>query len=456
MSVMLNNNPRVRISDRLERLPHAPYLILLGGLVLMANFIENIDMHGLGYLLPVLSQYWHMDPKITGYLGSTNFIGMFFGAITCGYLADRFGRKPVLMAAMVIWGIAGLLFAMSWSVQAVFICRFIFGVGMGAQVPVATSMLSEMVPSRLRAKYIAFFIATLPLGIAASGLLNFLFFPYLGWRGMFVLEALFALWVVVLWKYLPESALWLEFKGRYSEADKSMTQLEKGIEKNIGRTLPAVEAKYSDNPDQEIDPETAKKYSTFRELFSRRYIKTTIMCTIWMSTTMMAYYGLGTWLTSLLVLKGFVVIKSIGYVSLINLGGIPAFFLISYLVEKIGRKWLIVIMAVLTAVTAYVYGQSTVYAMVIATGLLYMFCQHGLNQSNQAYLPELFETRLRGSGVGYTSACGRLGAASGSIIIGYLLASYGPSAVMVFALAINLLSAVTIAVLGHETKGKVF
>ncbi|MCL2337784.1 MAG: MFS transporter [Firmicutes bacterium] len=451
MSVMLNNQ-RAGISKRLERLPSSPYLMRIGGLVLVASFLEAIDMSGIGYLLPVLGQFWHLGPKALGYLASITYVGMFFGSIVCGYLADKFGRKPVLIAAMLIWGVFGIVFAFSWSVSALFITRLIFGIGLGAQIPVGTSLLSELVPSRLRGKYIVFFMTVLPIGMAVGGLLTYLFLPYLGWRGMFVLEAFFALWAFVIWKHLPESALWLESKARYNEADAVMEHIEQKIEKNTGQPLPVVEATYADTP----APEAVKEQSPFAELFSRHHMKITIMATIWMFTTMMAFYGINLWLTSLLVAKGFAIIKSMGYVALIALGGVPGYFFISYMIEKVGRKWMVVLMAVLTAVMAYSYGQAPTLGLVIGTGLLYMFCQYSFNMVNQVYLPELFSTRLRGTGVGYTAACGRLGATIGPIIIGYILAGYGPTAVMLFAFGVNLVTAVVVALLGPETKGKVF
>ena len=154
--------------------------------------------------------------------------------------------------------------------------------------------------------------------------------------------------------------------------------------------------------------------------------------------------------------KGFSVIKSIGYVSLITLGGVPAYFLITYLVEEIGRKWTNVSMAILTAVTAYFYGISSTIVIVIITGLLFQFIQYGYAMVNTVYLPELYPTAIRGTGVGFASAMGRIGAMIGPLAIGYILKSYGSTAVFVFAAGVNILGGLIVAVLGTETKGKVF
>ncbi|KUO78582.1 MAG: arabinose ABC transporter permease [Desulfosporosinus sp. BRH_c37] len=448
MSVQLN--PRVSISNRLERLQDTTYLMKLCGLIYVAAILEIVDMTGIAFLLPVLGKFWSLQPTALGYLASTTFVGMFFGSFVCGMLADRFGRKPVIIAAMLIWGVAGVIFAFSWNVETLYISRFFIGIGFGAQVPLAVTLLSEMVPSHLRGKYITFFMMLLPLGVSITGLITYLLLPYWGWRGMFLLEALFSVWALVVWKYFPESALWLESRSRYSEADSTMSKIEEAIVKSTGRPLLPIE----DKPVSASKKETVNK--SFSELFTKSYIKITIMNAIWMITNMMGFYGIGIWLNSLLVAKGFSIIKSTGYVSLIALGGVPAYFLIRYLVDKIGRKWPVVLMAFMTAGTAYFYGQATTLAMVIATGLLFMFAQYGYNMVTMVYIPELFPTHMRVTGTGFTMACGRIGATLGPVVIGYIIAMYGSQTVMIFAFAINLLGGLVVAVLGPETKGKVF
>lgn len=448
MSVQLN--PRVGISNRLERLQDTSYLMRLCGLIYVAAILEIVDMTGIAFLLPVLGKFWGLQPTALGYLASTTFVGMFVGSFVCGILADRFGRKPVIIAAMLTWGVAGVIFSLSWSVEVLYISRLFIGLGFGAQVPIAVTLLSEMVPSHLRGKYITFFMMLLPLGVSITGLITYLLLPHLGWRGMFLLEALFSIWAFVIWKYFPESALWLESKSKYSEADSIMGKIEVGIEKSTGHPLPAVEVK----PVSTSEKATVNK--GFSELFTKSYIKVTIMNASWMFTNMMGFYGIGIWLNSLLVAKGFSIIKSTGYVSLIALGGVPAYFLIRYLVDKIGRKWPVVIMAFMTAGTAYFYGEATTLAMVIATGLLFMFAQYGYNMVTMVYLPELFPTHMRVSGTGFAMACGRVGATLGPVVIGYIIAVYGSQTVMIFAFGINLLGGLVVAVLGPETKGKVF
>lgn len=447
-----DTSARVSVSSRLERLPNSSYLMTLCGVLLMSILFTGFINNGFQYLMPSIAKAFKVGPAVMGNLASFAFIGMFVGAMVGGFLADSIGRKPVIVGSMLIWGIAGVFMSFSTSIEFIRWCRFFIGIGLGAQLPTVGVLLSEMVPSRLRGKYLVIYIAIIPVGMSIIGFLTFLFLPKWGWSGMALLEGLVALYAFVMWKYLPESALWLEAKARHSEADKIMEKIEQGIQKS-GQPLPPVEVKHVSVSDKE----TVKESSSAFTLFTKPFIGLVILMTIYMLAQMMGNYGINMWLSSLLVLKGFTVTKSILYVSLISLGGVPALFLLGYLVDKIGRKMTVVLMAVLTAITAYVYGQSVSIALVIVTGLLYQFMQTGYNMSSMVFTTELWPTSVRGMGKGYAQACGRVGASLGPIIVGYILAAgLGNNAVMIFAVAVNLLAAIVIWLFAPETKGKVF
>ncbi|MFZ5644762.1 MAG: MFS transporter [Bacillota bacterium] len=445
---------RTNIAHRVERLPASSYQFFTAGLILLAWFFESIDLGGIGYLMPVLAKEFNIDPATLGMMGSMSFVGMLVGAMASGILADRFGRKRLLVAAMIFWGVCGVLLANAWSVESLFVFRFLLGLGLGAQAPVAITLLSEFVPSKARAKYITAYMAFMPLGYVAAGLISYFFLPLVNWRGVFLIEALPCLWALMIWKFMPESVFWLESKGRYSEADSVMSQIEKNVEKNTGVPLPPVEAPLVKGLGQA--PAEAAELSPIRELFSRQYIITLVMIAIWWPAALAGLYGLSTWLSALMVAKGFTITKSIAYVSVITLGGVLPVFLMRYLVDKIGRKWSVVLMALATAVTAYIYGNANTMTGIIITGLIYNFCLYGAGMVNQVYTPELFPTRLRGTGVGFANSVGRIGGIVGPMAAGFIMASYGFTAVFLFGAAVYLLYAIVVALLGYETKGKVF
>lgn len=457
MSNSSTEKERIKVSYRLERLPNSSYHVFLTSLLIVAWFIESIDLGGMGYLLPVLGKHFNLSPSMMGLVASISFAGMFVGSIFSGSLSDKFGRKTMLITAMAFWGTAGALLSVAWSIESLLAFRFLLGVGLGAQVPIGITMLSEIVPSQSRGKYLSLYQAFLPLGIATAGLTTYLLLPNFGWQGVFLVEALPALWFIIIWKYLPESARWLESKRRYVEADEVVTFMEGKVEKSIGRTLPPIDDVAGFENIAEKESASAREAKRgIAQLMSKHYLSRLIMSGVLMFTTMAAYYGLSMWLSALLVAKGFSVTKSIGFVSLIALGGIPAFLMVTYLVERAGRKWAAIITIVAMAFSAYAYGSATTVAFVIILGLIYQFFQFGMTMVNNVYIPELWPTPTRGTGTGFAFGIGRVGAFLGPMVLGVIMGSFGPQAVFICSSGLLLFGAFVVMILGPETKGKVF
>ncbi len=438
------------ISSRLERLPHKSYLIniniVLLTSVLAATFINN----GFQYIMPGLQAYLDIPPEVLGTLASLAFLGMFFGAMIGGQLADRIGRKPVIIGSMIIWGIAGLILPYSSSVLQVQVCRFCIGFGLGAHLPTAAVLLSEMVPSRLRGKYLVGNIATMAFGMSLVGFATYFLLPKWGWQGAATLDALCALWVIIIWKILPESALWLNAVGRHAEAEKIMGKIENTIQERTGQLLPQP---------VEVNPVgvSAEKSEESKSLWTKAYMGLVLLMTVYMLCQMMGNYGINMWLSSMLVAKGFALKKSVLYVAFLSLGGLPALFLVGYLVDKIGRRLALAVMALLTAIFAFFYGQAATYVMIIFTGALYQFMQTGYNMSSMVFTTEVWPTSVRGMGKGYAQACGRIGAFLGPLVAGFIMASQsGPNGVILFAVIVNITAAVIVYFFAPETKGKVF
>ncbi|WP_407314076.1 MFS transporter [Desulfosporosinus sp. SB140] len=166
------------------------------------------------------------------------------------------------------------------------------------------------------------------------------------------------------------------------------------------------------------------------------------------------YYGLTTWFGSLLLAKGFSMIKSIGFIVMITSGGIPGFISATWLIDKIGRKPVTITYLTLTAVAAYFYGQSATYNTLLFFGFMLNFFQYGMWSSVYAYTPELYPTRIRGTGVGMSNSIGRIGALLGPYIMGTMMVAYGSGSVFTLAASVFAVAACAILILGPETRGK--
>jgi MFS transporter, putative metabolite:H+ symporter len=436
-----------RIPQRIERLPMTSYQRFIGVVIVAAWYFDDIDLGAMTFLLPSLSKEFHLTVEQAGLLGSMSFAGMFFGTMASGFLSDKIGRKAILQWSMIIWGLGGLMIAVAWNPISLFAFRFVLGFGLGAELPVATAMLPELLPKGSRGRYVAIMEGLLPIGIISAGAIAYFVLPSVGWRWVFVVQALPAFWLLVIRRRLPESPRWLEAVGRTQEADQVMTIMEQEIEKRYGKPLPSVE-------DAKLGGQGMVKKSRFAELWSKEYYRRTVMLWILWPAALFGYYGLTTWFGSLLVAKGFSMTKSIGFIVMITSGGIPGFLLATYLIDKLGRKPVVICTLVLTAIAAYFYGQSTAYNILFMWGFLLNFFQYAMWSSVYAYTPELYPTRIRATGAGLASSVGRIGALLGPYVIGAILVSYGAGSVFSLAAALFGVAALAVLILGPETKDR--
>ena len=257
---------RVSVADRMNRIPTSPHTALIIFFVLMGWFAETIDLGGTSFLMPTIREYFGMDATTGGYYSSICFLGMFFGAIAAGRIADKVGRKKTIVASMLIWGVAGFALVLSPNVYYLFAMRFVLGLGLGAQFPVALSYLSEIVSGKDRPKFMTLYQLMTPVGFAVAGVLTVLILPHFDWRGVYLAEALPAFFVIGIIKTCPESPLWLEAKGRYEEADAICTKFEQ-----------EAIARHKELPPVEVIVRSDVKMS-FKDLFKSKYLKVTVLC----------------------------------------------------------------------------------------------------------------------------------------------------------------------------------
>ena len=230
----------LQIPQRIERLPLTSYQRFLGFIIITAWFFDDVDLGAMTFLLPVLGREFHLNPVMMGTLLSMSFCGMFIGTGLSGLLSDKLGRKIILQWSMILWGVAGILCAISWDITSLFVFRFLLGVGLGAELPVATATLPEFLPKHARGRYVAIMEGLLPVGIIVAGVTTYFVLPLVGWRWVFVAEAVPAAWLFLVRRNIPESPRWLEAVGRREEADRVMADIEAQVAKKYGKPLPPV------------------------------------------------------------------------------------------------------------------------------------------------------------------------------------------------------------------------
>lgn len=432
--------PGVTIADRMDRIPSTRHSWVIIFFVLMGWFAETIDLGGTSFLMPSIREYFQMDAATGGMYSSVCFVGMFIGAIFAGALADRIGRKKVIVGSMVVWGCAGFALVFSQSVEYLFTMRFVLGLGLGAQFPVALTYLSEMVSAKERAKFMTLYQLMAPVGFSVAGFLTVLILPHFDWRGVYLAEALPALFIIGIIATCPESPRWLETQGRVDEAERICVRFEHYAEES-GKDLPEP---------VHVNAAAAEKGS-YRDLFQPKYIGLVVLCFFIWFISMFSDYGLTTWLTTILTMKGFDVVKSTAFVTLGILGGIPAWFFTTWAANKLGRKKTFLIAGLCTAIFGIIYGASSSEWMLILFGVLYQFGKYTNAMCLALYTPELYETSVRAAGNGLATSWGRLGSIAGPIFFAFTVEGFGADMTVYLAAAMVIVPGLLVFLFGPET-----
>ncbi len=437
---------RINIPGRLERLPMTGYQKRLFAIVATAWLADQVDVALLVFLIGDLKNYFQLTPVQVGWLASMTFLGQLVGNLLIGSFSDLFGRRIAFQTTMILWGVASFLAAGAWDVGSLMVFRFLIGVGVGGEAPVAQAVLSEIIPANVRAKYIAFMEGFWAVGFVISGTIAYAVLPFAGWRWVFVVVGLLSVAVFWVRRSLLESPRWLADHGRYDEAEAVMTQIEAGVEGALGGKLPAAKPFLAET--------TLETRNPLAVLFSRFYLRANVMAfTVWFFA-LLGYYGLTSWLAIILGQHGFSVVKSIGFITLITLGGIPGFYCAAVLLERIGRKPTTALFLFLSAVMAYVYGHSSGATTLFVSGFVMQFFMFGMWSCLYAYTPELYPTRARSTGAGMASAFGRVGAMAGPIVVGYIIGVVGDAGVFTLGAASFVASALVVLLIGMETRGR--
>ncbi|QET05065.1 MFS transporter [Cupriavidus pauculus] len=441
---------RVRTGDRLERLPVCGYHRVLFAIIALAFFFDNLDLAMMTYLLGSIRTEFGLTPAQAGMLGSASFVGMAIGAMSSGLLADRFGRKPVFQVSMIIWGVGSYLCSTADSALTLGAWRLLLGVGMGMELPLAQTLMSEFIPAQKRGKYLALMDGNWPIAFISAGLMSYYVLSAYSWRTMFLLGAIPAVFLIVVRRYVPESPRWLESRGRHDEAARIVDRIERNVMRRLGlSSLPDVAPSLAAG-----DAES----SGLRVLWSPAYRRRTL--TVWglWFFALLGFYGLNTWIGALLQQAGLDVTKSVLYTVYISIGGIPGFLWAAWSVERWGRKPTCVVTLVGGACMVFLYGRvagaGTEPALLFMSGGMMQFFMFGMWAVLYTYTPELYPTRARASGCGMASTVGRVGSLLGPSLVGLVLPATGQTGVFLLGAMCFLSAAAIVVRYGIETRGQ--
>jgi putative MFS transporter len=415
---MTTTTSRPTRAQRLDGLPwtHAHSRILGGSGVGWA--LDAMDVGLISFVIAQLAVVWKADAGQLGLVASAGFLGMAIGASVGGLVADRIGRRQVFALTLLVYGVATGVSALAMSVGALIALRFVVGLGLGAELPVASTLVSEFSPARIRGRVIVILESSWAVGWTAAALIGYLVIPASddGWRWALALGAVPAVWAIVVRLRLPESVRFLEGKGRHAEAERVVRALEAAA----GRT-PAPDADHAATlaPDPVDGAEVARVGAARAEaataaaaprerLFGARLRRRTLSLWIVWFCVNFAYYGAFIWLPTLLVAQGFSLVRSFEYTLLITLAQLPGYAVSAWLVERWGRRVTLAVFLAGSAVSAGLFGTADDVTTILVFGALLSFSNLGAWGALYAVTPELYPTRVRATGAGSAAGFGRI------------------------------------------------
>lgn len=418
---------RASIASRLDALPFArPHLRVLTGSGL-GWALDAMDVGLISFIIAVLAQQWQLTPGETGWIASIGFVGMAIGASVGGLLADRLGRRQVFAITLLIYGLATGASALVGGIAMLLVLRFFVGLGLGAELPVASTYVSEFAPAAIRGRVIVVLEAFWAVGWTASALIGYFVIPASadGWRWAFALGAIPAAYALVVRWGLPESPRWLASRGRLAEAERIVSTFETAADLRRTRAPRA---------DAAVRPVAVSAAQRVGALWSAEF-RTRTLCIwlVWFCVNF-AYYGAFIWIPSILVQAGYDLVRSFGFTLLITLAQLPGYAVAAWLIEVWGRRATLSVFLAGSAVSAVLFGTASTEGAIIATGMALSFFNLGAWGALYAVTPELYPTSLRATGSGWAAGVGRLASIVAPLLVPVLLATGGaPLAFTTFA-----------------------
>jgi putative MFS transporter len=428
----------VNAGARLDRLPISPFHYRIFWLIGAGMFFDGYDLYvGASVLGAAVQSKFAALPQVAQFISWT-FVGMTIGAVLAGFLGDKYGRRFTYQFNLMVFGLASFAAAAAPSMEWLIAARFVMGLGLGAEIVVGYSTMTEFVPPASRGRWMAFMAFIVVAGFPATSIISTLVIPSFGWRPMFVVAGVGALIVWYLRKSLPESPRWLEVNGRTEEAEKLMREIEN--EASRGAPLPAP-----------LPTPPALAY-TFASLFSPTLLPRLVVGSVVLITVNTLIFGFVNWLPTFFGQQGIGITRSLTYTMVLAGGSLVGCALGAWSADQFGRKPTIIGASLLAIVAGAVYPYMVNPAPLLAVGFVLIVGIYVLTAVLYGvYTTELFPTELRLRANGLCNMLGRGATVVSPFIVLALFKSYGVQGVLGLMIGLLILQVAVVAIWGIET-----
>jgi len=428
---------------RLDRLPIGSFHYGIFWLVGAGMFFDGYDLYVGTNVLPAALQSGFSTPALNADFISKTFLGMTIGALITGFLGDRYGRRFTYQVNLAIFGLASLAASFAPDMATLNWLRFVMGLGLGAEIVVGYSTLTEFVPPQSRGRWLSFMAFLVVSGLPVTALLGYLIIPAWGWRPMFVIAGVGALIVWWLRKNLPESPRWLEAQGRHVEAEAILAAIEKGATTALPAAVPAA-------PAAPVSLAALARPPLVLRMIVGSWVLITVNTLI---------FGFVTWLPQFFVQQGLTITRSFEYTLVLAIASPAGCALGALCADFIGRRMSIIGASIATVVLGAIYATftaATAPAIILTIGFLLVLAIYvQVAILFGVYTPELFPTEVRLRANGICNTLGRAATIVSPFIVLSLATGYGMPGVLGLMIGLVVVQIIVVWAWGVESRQRV-
>ncbi|MFC6052758.1 MFS transporter [Acinetobacter sp. Ac_877] len=428
----------LNVNQIIDHAKFTPFHFRVVAWCLLIILFDGYDLAINGVVLPLLMDDWGLSAVQAGMLASTALAGMMFGAMIFGSLADKIGRKKVIMICIVLF--SGLTFAGGFASNPTefAILRFLAGLGIGGVMPNLVALTSEYAPQKMRSTLVTTMFSGYAVGGVMAALLGSWFTPSFGWEIMFFIAGIPLFLLPIIWKFLPESLTFIVKEGKQAQARQIVRKLAPKVTVKEDTTFEL----------HQVDvPEAANVASLFR----RGRAKNTLLFWLAFFSCLLTMYALSSWLPKLMMAAGYSMDNSLMFMLVMNVGAVVGIVGGGILADRFHLKPVLMFLGIMGAIVMSLMGfqsnQILLYILVFLAGAASIGSQMLL----YSYVAQYYPLAVRSTGIGWSSAIGRMGAIVGPILIGALLGMSLPAHFNFIAVGLPvLITAIAVALIMHD------
>lgn len=376
----------------------------------MLMLFDGYDLVIYGSVLPDLMADWKLSPFVAGIIGSSALFGMMVGALTLGSSSDRFGRRRIILACLIVFGVAAFGNGFCENSTQFVVCRFFTGVGLGGMVPNIVALMTEMSPRSKRNIMVTVMLSFFSVGGVVAAVMGKVITPTFGWRANFLIAGLPLFTFPLLFRWLPESITFLLSNKRFVEADRVLRRLAPGY--TSGVSSPGVLR-------QTVTAE--RRHYRMAQVFMEGRAIDTILLWIAFGMCMLMVYGLNTWLPKMMTANGYSIGSSLTFLITLNVGAVLGGLVSGWLADRCGGKLTLILFFVVAGVSIDLLGYRQSPTILNLLLVLAGATTIGTLCIVHAFAAQLYPANIRSTGVAWAAAAGRFGAIAGPAVGGYLV-----------------------------------